>query len=101
MAFLSLSLFSYKILKRWGMIKKEAIEQRLAVIDKEIAHTRAAIDHHKAAFDQHTANLNVLSGGRQECLYWLNIACLPDVAKELGIENATLEDAPKEPVSTP
>lgn len=82
-------------------MKKEALEQRLAVIDKDIANIRAAMDHHKKAFDQHAANLNVLSGGRQECLYWLNIANLPDIAQELGIENAVLEDAPQEAVHAP
>ena len=66
-------------------MKKETLQQRLAVIEAELVKQQAFVE-------QATANLNMLQGGKQECLYWLRILELPDVETLLGIQNAQLVD---------
>jgi hypothetical protein len=74
-------------------MRKEDIQKRLEEIDK-------AIEKENAIINQHIANVNMLNGGKQEALYWLNKLNHPEDAmnieqfKELtGAESVELVNA--------
>lgn len=68
-------------------MNKEIIEKRLAEIQK--------------AIDQHMANLNMMMGGKEECLYWLkqldekssNGMSIHELKEVLGADSVDLVDA--------
>lgn len=47
-------------------MNKELLEKRLSIIEDHIKNINNEIK-------KNVTNLNILEGGKQECLYWINI----------------------------
>jgi hypothetical protein len=68
---------------------KEELEKRLAIIESSIAK-------HQEVIQQSIANINLLQGSKNECLFWLDELAKPKSESEQPKDEVKLEEVKKE-----